>query len=168
MEEKKKYKTFEEMYLCNYKLIYAFIRDYTEDWYLAEEIASIVWAKIAECPNTYLEKDIKEFQNYLRVMVKNEAIQQFRVAERQNKKTEKAAVLLSPTRTVEDEYVLREELKSLATARSLLSEEENRLLDLRFDRNFTVKQTGEALGLNISAVKMRQCRILAKLRKLME
>ncbi len=167
-EEKKKYKTFEEMYLNTYKLVYVFIHDYTKDWDIAEEISSIIWMKIAEAPELYLKKDIRQFHNYLRVMVKNEIIQQHRRLERQEKAVEKISTLLHYPQTAEEEYVLLENLEQLEKARKNLSEEENRLLDLRFEKKCSVKETGEKLGISTSAVKMRQSRILTKLKRLIE
>ena len=38
---KKKYESFEELYASAHRLVYLFIRDYTNDWYTAEEISSI-------------------------------------------------------------------------------------------------------------------------------
>lgn len=164
-EEMKKYKTFEEMYLDTYKLIFQFIFDYIKEWSIAEDISSIVWGKVSENPEQYLQKSIEHLHNYMRVMVRNEIKEYYRRAERQNKAFEKTAACLSPLRTTEEEYIQREKLNELARARRLLSEEENLLLDLRFDKELSVKETGKAMGLSISAVKMRQSRALLKLKK---
>lgn len=164
-EEKKKYETFEEMYLATYKLVYTFIRDYTEDWSIAEEVSSNVWVKIAECPEIYLEKDIPYLHNYMRVMVKNEICNQFRKEIKQNKKSEKIVATQTSPRTVEEEYIFQEDLKMLNKARGYLSVDENLLLDLKFDKEFSAKEVGKILDINEGTVRIRQHRILMKLRK---
>ena len=73
-EDKERYKTFEEMYLRVNKLVYVFIYDQTCDYNFAEEVASTIWVKIAESPEMYLEKDIGELHNYIRIMVKEDLI----------------------------------------------------------------------------------------------
>ena len=166
--EKRKYKTLEEMYLDTYKLIYTFIYDYTKDWVVAEEISSTLWMKVAESPDIYLKKDVQLLHNYMRVMAKNEIMQHFRMLARQKGKIEKMVVSMATPRTIEEEYIFQENLKELKKARNQLSEEESRLLDLRFEKNCSIRETSEELGINISAMKMRQQRILSKLKKLID
>ncbi len=162
--EKKRYETFEEMYLSLYRLVYMFIRDYTKDWDTAQEISSILWLKVAEDQDWFLGLDASHILNYLRVMVKNEVSEQYRIMERENKKLEKIAALCGFSDTPEDEYIRKENLKKLEKLREQLSEEEKQLLELRFHEQLTVKETGNVMGLKQSAVKMRQLRILQKLK----
>jgi len=164
----KNYKTFEEMYLDTYKLIFQFISDYINEWPVAEEISSIIWAKVSENPEPYLQKNVTYLHNYMRVMVRNEIMEYYRRVDRQNKAFEKSAACLVPLRTTEDEYIRKENLNELAKARRSLSEEENQLLDLRFDKELSIKETGKVMGLNSSAVKMRQSRVLLKLKKFID
>lgn len=167
-EGKKTYETFEELYLNTHRLVFMFIRDYTKDWDTAEEISSIVWLKIWERPETYFHQEISWVHNYIRVMVKNEVCEQYRIKTRQDKKLEKIAEISKPSLTAEEEFILKENLNELKKARKQLSEAEKQLLDLRFDQGLTVKETGRVMGLTQSTVKMRQCRLLMKLRKMME
>lgn len=167
-EDKKKYETFEEFYEKTYRLVYLFVRDYTKDWYIAEEIIAIVWAKIAEQPEKFLNQETRLVQNYIRVMVKNQVCEQYRIQERQNRSIEKAAELLIPDKMVEEEILLKDSLERLDIARGQLSAEDNQLLNLRFDQELSVKETGKIMGLKQSTVKMRQCRVLMKLRKMLD
>lgn len=166
-EKEKKYETFEEMYLSTYKLVYAFAWNYTEEWSVAEEVASIVWARIAECPEFYLEKEILHLHNYMHVMVKNEICEIFRRREQQRKKIDKIATSLSSPRTVEEEYMLQEDLRMLEEARTQLSREENLILNLKYDKELSAKEVGKVLDINEGNVRIKQYRILRKLRKMM-
>lgn len=166
-EDKERYKTFEEMYLRVNKLVYFFIHAQHCDYNLAEEVASVIWLKIAESPDAYLEKDIRELHNYIRTMVKNEVAQQFRMALRQKKQVEKLSDISTVVCSAEETYLLQDMQTTLLKARNQLSKEEDLLLTLRFDKNCSVKETGEVLGITISAVKMRQSRILMKLKKML-
>ena len=167
-EDKERYKTFEEMYLRVNKLVYVFIYDQTCDYNFAEEVASTIWVKIAESPEMYLEKDIGELHNYIRIMVKNEIAQQFRMALRQKKQIEKLSDISTVVCSAEETYILQDMQTMLLKARKQLSKEEELLLTLRFDKNCSVKETSEVMGITISAVKMRQKRLLLKLKKMME
>ncbi len=168
MKEEKKYESFEEMYLDTYKLIFRFISDYIKDWFVVEEISSNIWEKVLENPEQYLQMDVVYLHNYMRVMVRNEIMEYYRNLKRQMNAFEESTARLVPLRTAEEEYIRTENLNELEKARRLLSEEENLLLDLRFDKELSVKETGKVMGLSSSAVKMRQSRVLLKLKKFMK
>ena len=167
-EDKKKYETFEEMYLSTYRLVYIFIRDCTQDWDVAEEVSAIIWTKISERPEKYLDQEILQLHNYRRAMVKNEICEQYRKKDRENRILEKASEIFNISHTTEDDFLLKENLNALEKARAQLSEDERLLLELRFDQELSIKETGKVMGINQSAVKMRQCRVLLKLRKLID
>lgn len=168
MSVKRKYKTFEELYLRTYKLIFLFIHDYTEDWSLAEEVSSVIWAKIAESPESYLKKEIDHLHNYMRVMVKNEMVKQRIRTNRQEKAIAEISAIATASHSAEDEVLFIEDVRQLESARSKLTEEENRLIELRFEKGCSIKETGEELGIKVSAVKMRQNRILKKLKNMIQ
>ncbi len=94
-EDKKKYETFEEMYLSTYRLVYIFIRDCTQDWDVAEEVSAIIWTKISERPEKYLDQEILQLHNYIRTMVKNEICEQYRKKDRENRILEKASEIFN-------------------------------------------------------------------------
>ncbi len=165
---KKKYESFEELYASAHRLVYLFIRDYTNDWYTAEELSSIIWLKVAEQPEFYLEHEILWVHNYIRVMVKNEFCEQYRIQVRRNRSLEKVAELSDIPKSAEEEIILKENLERLHSIRIGLSVEERQLLDLRFNQELSIKETGNAMGLKQSTVKMRQQRLLMKLRRMLD
>ncbi len=165
---KKKYESFEELYASTHRLVYLFIRDYTNDWYTAEELSSIIWLKVAEQPEFYLEHEILWVHNYIRVIVNNYLFEQYIINVRRNMSIEKVAELSDIPKSAEEEIILKENLERLYNIRIGLSVEERQLLDLRFDQELSVKETGNAMGLKQSTVKMRQQRLLMKLRRMLD
>ena len=59
----------------------------------------------------------------------------------------------------------KEELKYLGAAVKTLNMEEKQLLVMRFAQNMSAKETGEVFGISEGAVRVRQSRILVKLKK---
>ena len=100
--------------------------------------------------------------------MKNEICEQYRKKDRENRILEKASEIFNISHTTEDDFLLKENLNALEKARAQLSEDERLLLELRFDQELSIKETGKVMGINQSAVKMRQCRVLLKLRKLID
>ena len=68
------YETFEEMYLTNYRLVYAFISDYISDFECKKDISSMVWLKVAEHLDGCMKMDKNWFKNYLRIITKTTSI----------------------------------------------------------------------------------------------
>lgn len=167
-KKKKKYASLEEMYQEIYKLVYLFAQDNTKEWSVAEEAVFSVWEKILERREFYLEKEIEYLHNCVRLMIKNEVTEVYRKRKREEKLIERYVETLETSLTTEESYIHQESLNLLKEARKQLSDEEDFLLELRFDRGLSVKETGERMGLGISAVKMRQSRILLKLKRYME
>ena len=165
MKKKERYNSLEELYLNTYRLVYIFISDYIRDWYVAEDIASIIWVKVSECADKYLDMDITHLHNYLRIMVQNEVNDYYRKKNCHDNNIERAGTSIVPPRTLEEEYVLQENLDNLERAKNTLSEEDRRLLALRFDAGLSARETGKDLGISEGAVRVRQHRILAKLKK---
>ena len=79
MSSKGRYFTsLEEIYLENYKLVNAFIRDYYSDEETVKDISSIVWIKVMEEPDRYISMNEYWLQNYLRIVVRSVAVNQMR------------------------------------------------------------------------------------------
>ena len=166
MEKVKKFfASLEEIYEANYRLIYVYICDYSVDEELVEEISSIVWEKVAEHSEDYLAKDDRWLKNSLRIIVRTTMADHFRREAAFNRDYEKLKE--ATERYGEDcsEEIFREDRKRyLAKALCILSEEEKLLINMRFVRRLTSKEAAELLGISDGAVRMRQERILRKLR----
>ncbi len=88
-KDMKKYKSLEELYLENYKLLYTYIRDYTKHESSVQDIASIVWCKVVDNPQKYLGMDEIWLHNYLRVMARTAVSDYFKTEEKEHMKVEK-------------------------------------------------------------------------------
>ena len=166
MEKVKKiFASLEEIYEANYRLIYVYICDYSVYEELVEEISSIVWEKVAEHSEDYLAKDDRWLKNSLRIIVRTTMADHFRREAAFNRAYEKLKE--ATERYGEDcsEEIFREDRKRyLAEALCILSEEEKLLINMRFVRRLTSREAAELLGISDGAVRMRQERILRKLR----
>lgn len=163
MESKAYYSSFEEMYLDNYKLVILFIRDYITDQYLVQDIASIVWTKVAEHIERCISMDRLWLRNYLRVMVRNTVADQYREEKAIKELQEKIQDILkytavNPTEENDDKEYLR-------GAIAILSDEEIQLLYLKYEKMLNSEEIGAMLGVGSGAVRMRLKRIVEKLRK---
>lgn len=168
MKKNEKFKTLEELYRKTHLLVYKYIGDFTKNGHIADDISSIIWLKITENPGQYLEMEISYLHNYLRKMVKNTFIDQYRASMREQSIFEKTCDNLPSGRLVEEDYILQEDLEKLENARQSLSEEEQKLLHLRFDEELSAKNIGMELGISEGTVRVKQHRILAKLKKKMK
>ena len=81
-EREKYYGTFEELYLENYRLLFVMAGDYSRDDHEKKDICALVWAKVAEDIPKYMAKSEKELHNYLRIMIRNTALNYLRKEER--------------------------------------------------------------------------------------
>lgn len=168
MEKKMQYRTLEELYEGMYLLIYKFIGDYTNDGWIADDISSAVWHKVSEKPEKYLGMEIPLLKNYLRKMARNMYYSYCREDARQQISIEDVGENEFPSQSAEDSYFSREDLKRLQEAIRSLPEEEQRLLLSRLDEKQSSREIGEKLGISEGAVRVRQHRILKKLKKMME
>ena len=158
-----KYATLEKMYWDMYKLIYTYIGDYTKDRIAADDIASIIWGKVVENPSKFLDMEICYLRNYMRKMVKTAVSDYFRIEKRQDDllKLEK---VLEAEKSVEEECISREDLIYLDRARKVLNEDELQLVYLRFEAELNAREVGDAFGISEGAVRVKQHRILKKLK----
>ena len=165
--EVKRYKSIEELYLDNRKLVFAYIADYSKEKHIMEDIASTVWVKVWESPKKFLDMDKMGVKQYLRAMVKTAVSDYFRDLERESKIVERMGITLQDDEPwnqemkklfVEDmKYYLHEGLK-------ILNEEERQLIVLRFKENRTAREVGSLFNISENNVRVRQMRIIAKMK----
>ena len=162
------YNSMEELYMDNYRLVYTYISDYTTLQEEADELAAIIWAKAAENPQRYLNMDKVWLKNYLRIMTRTTAADYFEKESRyRGNLSEDSIDILADTlraSSTEEEFFLREDLRHLRTARKILTETENEILTLRFEAELSAQTVGEAFGITEGALRVKQHRILKKLK----
>lgn len=159
------YNSLEDLYKENYKLVYTYISDHTTNYEYARDIASIIWAKVAENPKRYLDMEKNHLCNYLRRMVKTAVSDFFEVEKQQADKVELAREALELAKTFDEESFYKEQLVYLEQAKGILSEEELQMIHLRFYVGLSVRAVGDAFGISEGAVRARQHRILKKLKR---
>lgn len=167
MKKNDKYNTLGELYREAHLLVYKYISDFTKDGHVADDISSMIWLKVTESPSQYLIMEKTHLHNYLRRMVENTFIDQYRASKRQQSKFEKVCDNFFSSRSVEEDYILQENLNDLENARQSLSKEEQKLLYLRFDEELSARTIAMQLGISEGAVRVKQHRILVKLKKKM-
>lgn len=163
-----KYNSLEELYMDNYKLVYTYISDYTNKQDMAQELSSIIWAKVAENPQRYLNMDRVWLKNYLRIMTRTTAADYFeKEAKYKGQLSEDSLDILADTihaRSTEEEFFIREDLQHLKEARKMLSFEDNEILTMRFEADLSARVVGEAFGISEGSLRVKQHRILKKLK----
>ena len=159
------YNSIEDLYNGSYRLVYTYISDYTMDYQNAQEIAAIVWAKVAEHPKRYLDMEKDHLNHYLRRMIKTTALDFFEAEKCQSNKAEQAREALESAKTFDEAYFHKEQLAYLEQAKSVLAEEELQLIYLRFHVELSVRAVGDAFGISEGAVRAKQYRILKKLKR---
>lgn len=158
-----KYSTLEGMYWDMYKLIYTYIGDFTKDTVAAQDIASIIWGKVAENPSKFLDMEIKHLRNYMRKMVRTAASDYFKIEERQCEFV-KPENMLEAEKSIEEEYIRKEDFVFLEKAIKVLDKDELQLIYFRIEAKLSSREVGEAFGISEGAVRVKQYRILKKLR----
>ena len=159
-----RYHSIEELYNRSYRLVYAYISDYITDYQNAQDIAAIVWSKVAENPTRYLNMEKDHLTNYLRMMVKTTVSDFFAVEKRQADQAEQAREILESVKTFDEVTFQREQLAYLERAKGVLSEDELQIIHLRFFAGLSARAVGDAFGISEGAVRARQYRILRKLK----
>lgn len=159
------YNSLEDLYNGSYRLVFTYISDYTVDYQNAQDIAGIIWAKVAENPKGYLDMEKDHLMNYLRRMVKTAALDFFQIEKRQVDKAEQAREALKSAKIFDEESLHKEQLTYLEQAKGVLSEDELQIIYLRFDARLSVRAVGDAFGISEGAVRARQYRILKKLKR---
>ena len=168
MSSKGRYFTsLEEIYLENYKLVNAFIRDYYSDEETVKDISSIVWIKVMEEPDRYISMNEYWLQNYLRIVVRSVAVNQMR-SEKAVRDLYRELEIFEGEQTEEvftNELTEEEKNSYFIEAIKSLSYEEKQLLYMRVKKKSSFKELSELFEIPQSAVRMRQSRIISKLRK---
>lgn len=160
------YGSLEELYNDNRKLVFVMVSDYTDDEEQKKDINSSVWAKIAEQPQKYMTMEPAHFRNYLRMIVKTSAVDYLRCEEKETSKLQlfQREDRISYYDFDEGEFYA-DCLEYLAEAVSVLNFEEKELIRLRFGKKLPARQTGEILDISEGNVRVKQKRILAKLKE---
>lgn len=162
----KGYNSLVELYSDNSKLVFVMTGDYTHDEHMRGDICSMVWSKVAENPQKYMSMDKCHVKNYLRLVVKTTACDYLK---REEKETAKIKKLQETERyskpcELDEEDFYSNELKYLEKARTILTEEEEFLICMRFKENISARQVGEILDISEGNVRVKQGRILHKLK----
>ena len=158
--------SLEDLYLGSYKLVYSFIRDYTKDKQLSEEISSIVWLKITRNPKKYLQMDKQKFFNYLKIMIKTTYIDYYNGNKKETEKlknyyeSEYKEIISSNN----DEKLLEEDYIFLEAALNILTDDEKRLIKLKYNQGLTYKDISQILGVSEGSLRTKQSRIYDKLK----
>lgn len=168
----KGYSSLEELYAENEKLVYTFIRDYTNNKDAIEELVQIVWFKIF----TNFEKipaNRKKAKDYIRSIVRNAVADYFDDEKKRNAVFDEMVYFFKEEsdETIETEledFCNRELEEYLHEAMGILSDSEKYLIKLRFYDKMTSPAMGELLGISDGVVRMTILRILKKLRKEIE
>lgn len=166
---RKGYQTLEELYLENEKLVYTFFHDYTEDPELIKDWSQELWFKVWNHFEIFRGKNKKDAQAYLRVMARNLVADYFREQKRERERWGNVEWISSDL--VMEEIEERSEqqiddlqLESLREAMVILSEEEQNLLYLKYDRELTSRAIGELIGTSDAVARVNLQRIREKLR----
>lgn len=159
-----KYKSLEELYMDNYKLIFAFLFDYTNHQQTAEDLASIVWSKVVGNPDKFLDMDKAWLRNYLRKVAKHAAIDYFNGEKKRQERESELKEVLELISSPEDEFLLKEQLAYLEQAKAVLNESELELVCQRFIAELSISDIAVALGITAGAVRVKQHRIFKKLK----
>lgn len=163
-----RYNSFEEMYEDNKKLVFTFILDHIKEPDILEDIASTVWLKVLKQGASFLEIDRKAIKYYLRAVVKTTVADYFRI----KKKEEETNILLQETyedtTNSNDASLFDEDIRdSLGQAMEQLTEDEKLLVILRFHEQMSARDVGKVLNISEGNVRIRQMRILNKMKKYM-
>ena len=158
--------TLEDLYLSSYRLVYSFIHDYTKDKHMVDEISSVVWLKITREPKKYLKMDKQKLFNYLKLMVKTAYIDCYN---RNKKETEKLRdfyefeykeIIFANN----DEKLLEEDYTFLEAALGILTDDEKRLIKLKYNQGLTYKELSPILNASEGSLRTKQSRIYEKLK----
>lgn len=163
---KNTYKTAEEMYSDNRKLVYAFLTDYEINFEDKKDIAQTIWLKVFANTEKFMNMDRNHFKNYLRIAVKTTVMDFYREAQRS---AELAEELLMHTdgieKSIEQELFGTDYAQHLTEACETLSNQEQLLLSLRYAKNMPYGTISELLGVSEEAVRKQHSRVMNKLKR---
>lgn len=163
-----KYTSIEELYLDNHKLVFVFLREYIKDDVLREDLASIIWIRIFEQSELFLQMEAGRVKNCIRLMAHNVASDYFEERHRENESTRDSLIVLNveEARNPVEEQVFSSDIeKYLQEACEVLKQDEKELIRMRFTYQMSAKNVGKILELSEGAVRIKQLRILRKLKR---
>ena len=164
--KKARYNSFEELYEDNRKLVFTFILDHVKDMDLLEDIASTVWLKVVKKGAEFLEIDKKAIKYYLRAVVKTTVSDYFRIKKKEDEMSSMLQESYDEDINSGDTSLFDEDIReSLGQAINLLTEDEKLLITLRFYEKMSAREVGKVLNIEEGNVRVRQLRILNKLKK---
>ena len=167
---RKGYENLEELYKENEKLVYTFFHDYTEDEELVKEWSQQLWIRVWENFDKFRDKGKKEAQAYLRVMARNLVADYFRGIKRENDRWGNVEWISSDMAMEEIEVISERQiddiqLESLHEAIPSLTESEQNLLYLKYDRELSSRAIGELIGTSAGVTRVNLQRVRDKLRE---
>lgn len=167
----KYYNSLHEMYLDNFRIVYMFIKDYIDmlggDTAAAEDLASVVWIKIAENVDKCIKMDYYHFKNYLRTVARNSVYDHYKDEQARICALEDLKALSETDiaeQEIDSELFSKGKEKYLRDSKNALSREEKLMLGMKYNLLMTSKEVAALFGISDSAVRMRYCRILKKLK----
>ena len=164
----KQYATLEELYINNYKLVYLFFSEYIEDKEQIEDLCQTLWTKVMKNPDKYLAMDAYWLANYLRNMARNMAMDFLKKSQKECNVDEELEYRYTEemdSMLFEEAEFFKEEVRYLNEALKLLTTEERQLIQLKFYDKKSAKVIGEFFGIPEGTVRVRQLRILKKLKE---
>lgn len=173
MKNKDRYESMEELYTDNRKLVFTYIYSIDDKKNIGqvEDLASTIWLKVWECGDFFLNMDRKGVKYYLRAMVKTTVSDYYRQLNKDNTIVERVTELVDPYiswDSIEEKLFHDNKYYYLSESIHILSDEEKLLITMRFLHNLSAKEIGSLLGINEGTVRVRQLRILRKLRNKMK
>lgn len=160
------YNDMEELYNDNWKLVIVFFEDYMDDWNAIEELSSMIWVRVFERQEFFLSINKAWVKNYLRVMVKNLVNDYHRREIKEQKALQEIFELNQDTTDPSSEVFSSVNLEEfLSVAIKTLSDEEKQLIILKFRYKKSSEEVGNFFGISAGNVRIKQHRILKKLKK---
>ena len=159
--------SFDSVYDRHHKNVYNYIAFRINNHYDAEELANDVFVKAMRSQHSYNPDFAVEA--WLIGIAKNVVTDYLRrIMRRQFVSLDSIMGLISINRQPEDVVVLKDEIRELVSAMTLLRDKERQILSMKFATSLKNKEIGEILGISESHVKVTAHRALNKLKKHMK
>ena len=166
---RKGYRNLEELYEENEALVYTFMRDYTKDENLVQELSQRLWIKVWENFDKFRDKEKKDAQAYMRAMAHNVAADYFKEVKNEKECWGNMEWISSDQAMEEIEAISERELNDLqqeclCEAAEILTEEERYLLHLKYEKRLSSRAIGELTGRSAAVARVNLQRTRDKLR----
>lgn len=171
--QRKKYRTFEELYEDNKKLVFYYIKEKMNGNQDAEELSSQVWAKAGKHHRKIMEMDKPAIKRYLLLtvdsVVKDDKARLAREAKiLMFQDPSDLEELLGITESVEDTLQRKSDRKSFREALQMLTEDERQILFLYRLQKKSSKEIAKLLDTTDGNVRVKVHRIIEKLETVYE